>query len=135
MYKRTIWKDRVEGVQNGTPLSAENLNNLEAGAMEAGALAALVSTFCRGGSSSSKSSDTVVVEGHIEWGSTTHIDIPAHAIRNNTDYFVATEVTYVSGNSPVTIVISNKTVSGFDVHYVGGGEPVDARFIIMGGMD
>ena len=135
MYKRTIWQDRVDGVQNGTPLSAENLNNLEACAMEAGALAALVSTFCRGGSSSSKVSDTVVVEGHIEWDNATHIDIPAHAIRNNTDYFVATEVTDIHGESSVTIVISNKTVSGFDARYVGGGEPVDVRFIIMGGMD
>ena len=135
MYKRTIWQDRVDGVQKGTPLSAENLNNLEAGAMEAGALAALVSTFCRGGSSSSKGSDTVVVEGHIEYGSTTYIDIPAHAIRNNTDYFVATEVTSMNSCDPVTIVISNKTVSDFAVDCVGAGETVDVRFIIMGGMD
>ena len=40
MYRRTIWKDHVAGVQEGTDLNAANLNNIEAGVMEADALAA-----------------------------------------------------------------------------------------------
>ena len=47
MYKRTFWIDDVEGIQDGTPLNADNFNNLEGGAMEASALAALVSAYHR----------------------------------------------------------------------------------------
>lgn len=38
MYGPTQWKDHVEGVQEGTDLNAENLNNMEKGIMDAAAL-------------------------------------------------------------------------------------------------
>lgn len=44
MYKPTQWQDHVPGVQEGTPLDAANLNNIEAGAMEAEALAAFIAS-------------------------------------------------------------------------------------------
>ena len=44
MYKPTQWLDHVPGVQEGTPLDAENLNNLESGAMEAEALSAFLAS-------------------------------------------------------------------------------------------
>ena len=40
MFKRTMWKDHVPGVQEGTDLNAANLNNLEEGVTDAAALAA-----------------------------------------------------------------------------------------------
>ena len=40
MYYRTIWQDHIEGVQDGTDMNAANFNNIEAGVMEAAALAA-----------------------------------------------------------------------------------------------
>ena len=49
MYKRTIWQDHVEGVQDGTDLNAANFNKLEAGTMEANALAAMNAAFHRYG--------------------------------------------------------------------------------------
>ena len=52
MYKRTIWQDHVEGVQDGTDLNAANLNNIEAGTMEAQALAAMNTAFQRYGMAS-----------------------------------------------------------------------------------
>lgn len=47
MYKRTIWQDHVEGVQDGTDMNAANFNNIEAGTMEASALAAMNSAHQR----------------------------------------------------------------------------------------
>lgn len=45
MYKPTIWQDHVEGVQEGTSMNAANFNNIEKGAMEANALAAMQAAF------------------------------------------------------------------------------------------
>lgn len=45
MFKRLFWKDHVEGVQEGTDLNADNLNNMEGGIEDAAALAALNSSF------------------------------------------------------------------------------------------
>ena len=42
MYNPTLWKDHVEGLQEGTDLNAANLNNMEKGAMDAQALAAFL---------------------------------------------------------------------------------------------
>lgn len=47
MYNRTIWKDHVEGVQEGTDLSAANMNNIEARVMENSALTALNAEYSR----------------------------------------------------------------------------------------
>ena len=41
MYKPTTWIDHIAGVQEGTDMNAEHFNNMEAGIMEANALAAL----------------------------------------------------------------------------------------------
>jgi hypothetical protein len=49
MYKQTFWKDHVEGVQEGTDLNAENLNNIETGITEVSVLAAYASEMIRHG--------------------------------------------------------------------------------------
>lgn len=41
MYQPTTWIDHIAGVQEGTDMNAEHFNNMEAGIMEANALAAL----------------------------------------------------------------------------------------------
>lgn len=47
MYKQTFWKDHVEGVQEGTDLNAENLNNIETGITEVSVLTAYASEMIR----------------------------------------------------------------------------------------
>ena len=60
MYNRTIWQDHIEGVQDGTDMNAANFNNIEAGVMEANALAAYNSEMTRSGSAISYGTEDLI---------------------------------------------------------------------------
>ena len=80
MYKRTIWQDHVEGVQDGTDLNAANLNKLEAGAMEATALAAMNTAFQRYGMASGVIFGTYTGEGGTGNEKTIDLGVRADAV-------------------------------------------------------
>lgn len=70
MYKPTIWQDHVEGVQEGTDMNAKNFNNMEAGVMEAAALAALNAENSRHAKDKiDQSADYIIEQGEKNgWG-------------------------------------------------------------------
>ena len=139
MYKRTIWQDHVDGVQEGTDMSAANFNNLEAGTMEANALAALNTTYRRYDNDIARNSEVVVVEFTFINPDTEYtIAIPETATRNTTDYNIVTEIKRVSYDSVVRragdIIIGTKQANGFTAKYNGDSSSVTVRFMISGGM-
>lgn len=144
MYKPTIWQDHIEGLQDGTDMSAANFNNLEIGAMEANALAALNAAERRYCSDVAKNNETVLVcddtfnflsmdldEGLIAF--------PSNAIRNTTDYRVTWDVysLWDKDNNktpgPYLITITEKQANGFRFA-ISGPPQVSVRFYVSGGM-
>lgn len=135
MYKRTIWQDHVEGIQEGTDLNAANLNNIEAGTMEANALAALNAAYRRYGNDVAKNSEVVVVEATLTGSDVSNsVAIPETAIRNNANYNIASEIKSVNGGTAGDIILLTKQANGFTVKYNGTANSVTVRFNISGGM-
>ena len=136
MYKRTIWQDHVEGIQDGTDMNAANFNNIEKGTMEANAIAALNTAYQRYAADVAKNSEPCVIDASFGMTGTSQlIDIPAKATRNHNNYNVAYEINEMGGASVISIMVFDKQANGFKVEY-GGTQDVTAkvRFIITGGM-
>lgn len=140
MYKRTIWQDHVEGIQEGTDMNAANFNNLEAGTMEANALAAFNAEFSRYDHDITKNNEVIVLEANNtdpETGYTDHfyVAIPANATRNNVNYRVVIEVTHQENISDnLHVAIGGKQVNGFYVYCHNNMGLVEMKFYVSGGM-
>ena len=137
MYKRTIWQDHVEGIQEGTDLNAANFNNLEAGTMEANAMAAINAEYQRHANDIAKDNETIVLKLIINSPrELAFVDIPEAYIRNNTEYRVIPIITFAGSNVVPDgyIVISNKEVSHFQAYYEGTTKGITVEFHISGGM-
>lgn len=135
MYKRTIWKDDVEGIQEGTDMNAANFNNLEAGTMEANALAALNTAYQRYAADVAKNTEPVIV---LRTGTpivkSDTVNIPANATRNHTNYNVVPVIEGAVDGTVGDVFIKNKQANGFSVSYTGTAASVSMSFIITGGM-
>lgn len=135
MYKRTIWQDHVEGVQEGTDMSADNFNNIEAGTMEAAALASLNAAYRRYGNDVAKNSEIVVVEAELTGANTAKsVVIPPEFTRNTTNYNIVSEIKSVNGGTAGDIIPITKQANGFTVKYNGTASSIVVRFCITGGM-
>ena len=134
MYKRTIWLDDVEGVQEGTDMSASNFNNIEAGVMEANALAALNASYRRYGAEVAKNNEVIAIIKDVAAGDVIDdVVIPANATRNNINYSVATELVSVKDGTAGDFIIISKQANGFQFKNNGTGS-CRVRFLICGGM-
>ena len=140
MYKRTFWKDHVEGIQEGTDMNATNFNNIEAGTMEAHALAALNAAQLRYSADVAKNSEVIVVYEHLVTPWKEHfIEIPAAATRNNSNYNVTVDIETIEGGqegngAAATVCVYDKQANGFKAHFSGTGSALVVRFLISGGM-
>ena len=135
MYKRQIWQDHVEGIQDGTDMNAANFNNLEAGTMEAAALAAMNAAHRRYCNDMAMNAETIVVEATLTGSGTTNsVDIPAAKTRNMTDYNIVSEVKSVTGGTAGDIIPATKQANGFTVKYNGTASSIVVRFLVSGGM-
>ena len=137
MYKRTIWQDHVEGVQEGTDLNAANLNNIEVGTMEANALAALHASYRRYENDVVKD---LVVTTYPEDGGYYIVNgeegrIPV--LRNNANYRIEPEVIgrKSESTSAPNFIITKKTAASFTVKQTNTevGD-VEVVFHVSGGM-
>lgn len=135
MYKRTIWQDHVEGVQNGTDMNAANFNNIEAGTMEANALAALNAAYRRYANDIAKNNEVVVVEATLTGSNTSNsVVIPSGYTRNGVNYNIVPEIKSVTGGTAGDIIPGTKQANGFTVKYNGSASSVVVRFHVTGGM-
>ena len=134
MYKRTLWQDHVEGVQEGTPLSAANLNNIEVGTMEANALAALNAEYRRYCTDNAKNSEVFSTLVSLSGSGELHFVSLEGGERNNLQYRVDYEIASVGSGTAGDIVILSKQANGFSVKYFGTSSWIQVIFYISGGM-
>lgn len=136
-YIPTQWKDQVKDgstiIQPGTPMNAQNFNNMEHGILANDALAAVLAQVQRQAALSG-------AEWEVESGSATispaNTDntISIAKLRNRTSYNVTVEVNSVSGGTVGDIIISGKQANGFKVKYTGTATSVTIRYHVQGGM-
>ena len=140
MYKRTIWQDHVEGVQDGTDMNAANFNNIEAGTMEANALAAINSAYQRYGMDVAKDNEVfVVIVYATHKGSENYNEVvfPDDKVRKHKDYRI-TYVLYTGLDKTYTghVSIVSQSTTGFKYRFSGFevGQGAQVTFYISGGM-
>ena len=135
MYKPTIWQDHIEGVQEGTDMSAANFNNIESGIMEAAALAALNASMLRYNDDMAKNAETVIIEATLTGANTNKtVAIPESATRNMTTYSVVAEIKSVTGGTAGDIIVGTKQTTGFSAKYNGSASSIVVLFHVSGGM-
>ena len=140
MYKRTIWQDHVEGIQDGTDMNAANFNNIEAGVMENAALAALNSAYQRYGYDMAKNAEVLRIAAILRnSGEINKINIPQMYKRNTNSYNVSFEIleTYVGDAGELDagdIFITKKEKDYFEAKYSGTAGCVYVCFHVSGGM-
>ena len=135
MYKRTIWQDHVDGIQEGTDMNATNFNNLEAGTMETAALAAMNAAHRRYCNDMAANAETIAIEATLTGsGVANSVVIPTAYTRNMTIYNVIAEVMSATGGTAGDIIPATKQANGFKVSYNGTASKINVRFLISGGM-
>ena len=141
MYRNTHWIDEVkdqeteEVIQEGTPQSAGNFNNMEHGIPDAHLAAALLII------QSGLTADQVEVEEKTVTLSNSQSypfnnstqTIALSRVRNFTDYTVEAEITDHDGNVG-DVRIFDRMLNGFKVAYDGSAKSATIKLRIKGGM-
>lgn len=141
MYRNTHWIDEVkdqeteEVIQEGTPQSAGNFNNMEGGISDAHLAAALLII------QSGLTADQVATEEKAvalsnsqsyPFNNSTQT-IALSRVRNFTDYTVEAEITDHDGNVG-DVRIFDRMLNGFKVAYDGSAKSATIKLRIKGGM-
>lgn len=162
MYQRQVWKDHVvefphrvketnlgnglvdevpapgEIIQQGTPQSARNFNNIEegilAGTEMADYLAVMVQQNRRGLETVRGECGTVTMTNTQTYpfnssGKTVALATP----RDTLDYFVTIEVVSETGGSAGNVTVYNKLANGFSIKFDGSAKSVTVRYNVTGG--
>lgn len=134
-YRATRWIDEVPGIQEGTPQSAENFNNLEQGTFVGNALGAVMAQFNRLLQDRANENEVVAVTGTITGTNTDlSVAIPAGKTRNRTSYNVTPVIVSTSGGAAGDLIVSAKQANGFKVKYTGVASSVNVALYVQGGM-
>lgn len=162
MYQKKLWQDHVvefpnrfketnlgngmveevpapgEIIQQGTPQSARNFNNMEEGVFNANELTdyLMIQTLqnarkietVRGESNTVKMTNTQAYPFNNS-SSTIALATP----RDTTDYFVMVEVLDEVGGSAGNVTVYNKLANGFKIKFDGGAKEVTVRYNVTGG--
>lgn len=162
MYQKNLWQDHVveypnrfietnlgngmveevpapgEIIQQGTPQSARNFNNMEEGIFNANELTdyLMIQTLqnarrietVRGESSTVKMTNNQAYPFNSS-GSTIALVTP----RDTTDYFVMVEVLDEAGGSAGNVTVYNKLANGFKIKFDGSAKEVTVRYNVTGG--
>ena len=162
MYQRQVWKDHVvefpnrfkevnlgnglveetpapgEIIQQGTPQSARNFNNIEEGVLAgteiADYLAVMVLQNRRGLETVRGECGTVMLTNTQTFpfnnsGKTVALATP----RDTLDYFVNIEVVSETGGNAGTVTVYNKLANGFSIKFDGSAKSVTIRYNVTGG--
>lgn len=143
-YTRIIWQDHVvdqqtgDVIQQGTPQSAKNFNNIEEGALAANELGAVlaqqVAHNTRILADFEGEIGEVVLTNTQEYpfndsAKTVALTKP----RDTLNYRVAVEVTNADG-MPGSIKVCDKQINGFKVAFTGSAKIATIKYYVQGGM-
>ena len=141
MYRNTHWIDEVkdqeteEVIQEGTPQSAGNFNNMEGGISDAHLAAALL--IIQSGLTADQvatEEKTVTLSNSQSYPFNTSTQtIALSTARNFTDYTVEAEITDHEGNVG-EVRIFDRMLNGFKVAYDGSAKSATIKLRIKGGM-
>ena len=141
MYRNTHWIDEVkdqeteEVIQEGTPQSAGNFNNMEGGISDAHLAAALLiiqSGLTADQVATEEKTVTLTNTQRYPFNSSTQT-IALSTVRNFTDYTVEAEITDHEGNVG-EVRIFDRMLNGFKVAYDGSAKTATVKLRIKGGM-
>lgn len=141
MYRNTQWIDEVkdqeteEVIQEGTPQSAGNFNNMEHGISDAHLAAALLiiqSGLTADQVATEEKTVTLSNSQSYPFNNSTQT-IALSTVRNFTDYTVEAEVLDHSG-SVGDVRIFDRMLNGFKVAYDGSAKSATIKLRIKGGM-
>ena len=141
MYRNTQWIDEVkdqdteEVIQEGTPQSAGNFNNMEHGISDAHLAAALLiiqSGLTADQVATEEKAVTLSNSQSYPFNNSTQT-IALSRVRNFTDYTVEAEITDHDGNVGV-VWIFDRMLNGFKVAYDGSAKSATIKLRIKGGM-
>ena len=143
MYNKTIWQDHVvdqngQVIQQGTPLSARNMNSIENGIFETYELGAVLTQQVM-----QHKRLLADLEGEVGQVTLTNtraypfnnskITIALQKARDTLNYTVQTEIISANG-FPGDIKISDKQLNGFKIEFTGSATSVTVKYIVRGGM-
>ena len=141
MYRNTHWIDEVkdqeteEVIQEGTPQSAGNFNNMEGGISDAYLAAALLiiqSGLTADQVATEEKTVTLSNSQSYPFNNSTQT-IALNTVRNFTDYTVEAEITAHDGNVG-DVRIFDRMLNGFKVAYDGSAKSATIKLRIKGGM-
>ena len=141
MYRNTQWIDEVkdqdteEVIQEGTPQSAGNFNNMEHGISDAHLAAALLiiqSGLTADQVATEEKTVTLSNSQSYPFNNSTQT-IALNTVRNFTDYTVEAEITDHDGNVG-DVKIFDRMLNGFKVAYDGSAKKATIKLRIKGGM-
>lgn len=141
MYRNTQWIDEVkdqdteEVIQEGTPQSAGNFNNMEHGISDAHLAAALLiiqSGLTANQVATEEKAVTLSNSQSYPFNNSTQT-IALSRVRNFTDYTVEAEITDHDGNVG-DVRIFDRMLNGFKVAYDGSAKSATIKLRIKGGM-
>lgn len=137
-YEPTMWVDEVEGIQEGTPVDEQNLNNIECGVNGANLTAEFLTEIMK-----HQGDQINNIAGEIIKATLTNTageaffnnsakTIPLSVNRDSFDYTVTVEV-----ETPVDnvgeIIVYDKQVNGFKIKFTGSAASVDVKMYVQGG--
>ncbi|MFU0784486.1 MAG: H-lectin domain-containing protein [Thermoanaerobacterium thermosaccharolyticum] len=143
MYDITNWQDEVKDqngsiIQQGTPLSARNMNNIEAGLYEANVLASMLAQ-----QSLQQKRILSDIEGEIREITLTNSEtfpfnnsiqtIALQKQRDTLNYRVITEVVSADGEIG-DVIVTDKQLNGFKIAFTGSAKNVTIKYYVQGGM-
>lgn len=141
MYRNTQWIDEVkdqdteEVIQEGTPQSAGNFNNMEHGISDAHLATALLiiqSGLTADQVATEEKTVTLSNSQSYPFNNSTQT-IALSRVRNFTDYTVEAEITDHDGNVG-DVRIFDRMLNGFKVAYDGSAKSATIKLRIKGGM-
>ena len=141
MYRNTQWIDEVkdqdteEVIQEGTPQSAGNFNNMEHGISDAHLAAALLiiqSGLTADQVATEEKAVTLSNSQSYPFNNSTQT-IALSTVRNFTDYTVEAEITAHDGNVG-DVRIFDRMLNGFKIAYDGSAKTATVKLRIKGGM-
>ena len=141
MYRNTQWIDEVkdqdteEVIQEGTPQSAGNFNNMEHGISDAHLAAALLiiqSGLTADQVATEEKAVTLSNSQSYPFNNSTQT-IALSRVRHVTDYTVEAEITDHDGNVG-DVRIFDRMLNGFKVAYDGSAKSATIKLRIKGGM-
>jgi hypothetical protein len=138
VYEPTVWLDESKGVQDGTPVDEQNLNNMECGINTANLTSEFLTEVLKHQSDQIGNIAGDIIEvtltntaGEAFFNNSAKtVALPVN--RDSFDYTVEVEIVTPVDNVG-EIIIYDKQVNGFKVKYTGSAASVSLKLYVQGG--